>query len=79
MEALRQILRPHNRKIIITLPEILADNDEVEVIVLPKSEKKQKKGSLDIKKFRGALKIDLAVEEIADECQKMRDEWERDF
>jgi hypothetical protein len=77
MEALRQIVRPHNRKITITLPEILGDNEEVEVIVLPKGEKKQKKGSLDVKKFRGIwADRDIDVEK---DCKEMRQEWERDF
>jgi len=52
---------------------------KLEIIVLPYEGKEKKKKSFDPKKFKGAGKLDMTVEEIDSECRKLRDEWDRNF
>lgn len=78
MEALRIIQKPVNRKITIELPKSFGDED-VEIIVLPVVRANGKQDKIDSTQFRGAIKLDMSEEEIANECQKLRAEWERDF
>lgn len=79
MEALRIIKSPEQGKITIILPEELKAEKELEVIVLPVGGKKEIKKGFDPRKFKGAVKLDMSVEEIDRECRKVRDDWERGF
>ncbi len=53
MNALRQIVKPIDRKIIIELPEYFDEEKEFEVIILPSDVKKQ---TLSRKDFLGRWK-----------------------
>ena len=79
MEALRVLKKPENGAVTIALPERLKNHKELEIIVLPVEQKTETKKKLDPKQFYGAANLNMTIEEIAVECQKMRDEWERDF
>lgn len=95
MEAIRQIVKPHNHKITITLPNIFEDK-EVEVIILPSDEtintaakkdlKSTELNSTDLKstefdpeEYVGSLNTGLTIDKIDEECKKMREEWNRGF
>ncbi|NOY59535.1 MAG: hypothetical protein GXO75_11500 [Calditrichaeota bacterium] len=80
MEAIRIIKRPVNGEITIDLPASFT-NEEVEVIVMPvqKDRNITDESEFDPEKYRGALKVDMSIEQIEQECKKMRDEWDRDF
>lgn len=79
MEAIRITGEPKDGKITIDLPEELRDQKKVEIIVLPYEDEPKRRKGFDPTKFRGAVKLDMTVNEIAGECKKMRDEWERGF
>jgi len=79
MNALRVIQRPINGRITIDLPDEFLIQEEVVIIVLPYMEKPKQKKAFDPTEFRGAAKLNMTVEEIDQECRKLRDEWERDF
>ncbi|HUT63235.1 MAG TPA: hypothetical protein VMZ04_04675 [Anaerolineae bacterium] len=55
MEAFRTIQKAENGVVTVNLPENLK-NSEVEVIVLPAEEKKEKKKKFDPLKFKGIWK-----------------------
>jgi hypothetical protein len=79
MEALRYIEIPHDGRITIDLPEILRSKEKVEIIVLPYNDIIKKKKAFDPKKFRGAGKLKMTVDEIGRESKKLRNEWNRNF
>jgi hypothetical protein len=79
MEALRVLKKPENGTITITLPDKLKDQDELEIIVLPVEKKVKKKKDFDPRKYFGVAKLNMTIEEIDEECKKMRDEWDRGF
>jgi hypothetical protein len=79
MQAMRFVESPKEGKITIELPFELKTKEKVEIIVLPYEDKKKKKKAFDPKKFRGAGKLDMTVEEINRECRKLRDEWDRNY
>jgi hypothetical protein len=79
MVALRLVKSPENGRIIIDLPASLRREKKLEIIVLPfETEWKQKK-NFDPREFKGAGKLNMTIEEINQECKKMRDEWQRSF
>ena len=56
MNALRQIVKPIDRKIIIELPEYFDEEKEFEVIILPSDEFKTKKNRNDLfGKYKGKI------------------------
>ncbi|HEX9973960.1 MAG TPA: hypothetical protein VGD14_17955 [bacterium] len=79
MVALRIIKSPENGRIIIDLPVSLRREKKLEIIVLPFGTEQKQKTSFDPREFKGAGKLNMTVEEIDQECKKMRDEWERSF
>ena len=79
MEALRIVKRPFNGRITIDLPDEFPIQNQVEIIVLPYIEKKENKKKFDPREFFGAAHLNMTEEEIDQECQKLRDEWERNF
>jgi len=79
MEAMRFIETPQDGKVTIYLPYELKTQKKVEIIVIPYEDKGKKKKTFDPKKFKGAGKLNMTVEEIDSECRKLRDEWDRKF
>ena len=80
MVALRLVKIPENGRIIIDLPVSLRREKKLEIIVLPfETEQKQKKTNFDPREFKGAGKLNMTIQEIDQECKKMRNEWERSF
>lgn len=75
MEAIRQIVKPHNHKITITLPNIFEDK-EVMVIVLPNDDTLDTSTTTKFnpEEFVGIWSdTDIDVEKA---CKEMREEWE---
>ena len=79
MEALRIVAKPENGRIVIDMPEELKEEKAVEIIVLPYENHSRKGRKLDPKRFRGSGKLNMTVEEIDREFQKLTDEWNRGF
>jgi len=77
MKTIKRIKRNVKKTITIDLPDSMAGQD-VEVIVsaLGREGVRDKNDPMD---FYGKIKTGLSVEEIAEECRKMRDEWDRGF
>ena len=78
MEVLRLIKKPENGSIMIHLPDYLKNQKQLEIIILPIEERKITK-QFDPKEFYNTAHLNLTVDEIAEESQKMRSEWERNF
>lgn len=79
MVALRLVKSPKNNRIIIDLPVSLRREKKLEIIVLPFEAEQKQKAKFDPREFKGAGKLNMTIEEIDQECRKMRDEWERNF
>ncbi len=79
MVALRLVISPENGRIIIDLPVSLKQEKQLEIIVMPFDTGNKVKTNFDPREFKGAGKLNMNVEEIDQECKKMRVEWERSF
>lgn len=79
MEALRFVESTRNGKITINLPVGLRAKKKVEIIILPYEDNEKKKKAFEPTKFRGMGKLNMTVDEVERECQKLRDEWNRNF
>lgn len=79
MEAVRFVESPTGGKITIDLPIELKNKKKLEIIILPYEDKTKKPKTFDPTKFKGAGKLNMTVEEIDRECQRLRDEWDRGF
>ena len=79
MEAMRFVENPQKGYITINLPEELRSQKMVEIIVLPYEHKSIKKKNFDPTKFRGLGKLNMSIDEIDNECKRLRDEWNRNF
>jgi hypothetical protein len=81
MEAMRFVEHPKDGKITIDLPDSLKKKKKLEIIVLPyvPYEEKETKKAFDPRKFRGAAKLNMSLEEIDRQCATLRDEWERNI
>jgi hypothetical protein len=79
MEAIRITKKPKKGLITIKLPAELSNKELLEVIVLPVERSSAIKEAIDIKKLKGAVNLNMTVEEIEQECEKMRKEWNRGF
>jgi hypothetical protein len=79
MVALRLVISPENGRIVIDLPVSLKQEKQLEIIVLPFETEQKEKTNFDPREFKGAGKLNMTIEEIDQECKKMRDEWERRF
>jgi hypothetical protein len=79
MEALRIVQRPRNGRITIKLPEELRIKNKVEIIILPFEEEPKPQKRFDPREFKGASNLNMTIEEIDQECKKLRDEWDRGF
>lgn len=81
MNAIREIRYAVEDKLVIKLPEFLIGKD-VEVIVLRFENNPTQndfKRPFDPRKFKGAGNLNLSIDEVAEECRKLRNEWERNF
>ena len=79
MVALRLVKSPENDRIIIDLPVSLRREKKLEIIVLPFETEQKQKTNFDPREFKGTGKLNMTIEEIDQECKRMRDEWERNF
>lgn len=79
MEALRIVQKPHKGRITINLPEELRIQNKVEIIILPFEEETKPQKKFDPREFKGASKLNMTIEEIDQECRKLREEWDRGF
>jgi|GEM_PF-995444 len=79
MEAMRITQRPKKGLITIKLPERLSKTKLVEVIILPVEEDAPKKTIEDIRKLKSSIKMKMSLNEVEQECEKMREEWNKDF
>ena len=79
MEAMRITKKPKKGSITIKLPKELSDKELLEIIVLPVEENSVSDVTIDVKKLKGAVKLNMSIEEIEQECNKMRKEWNRGF
>jgi len=73
MKAVRKIIHPKNKTVNIQVPESFVDHD-VEIIILPSSEEKQKK-SFSPSTYYGIT--NQPASEIREDAAQLRDEWER--
>jgi hypothetical protein len=79
MEAIRITQKPKRGSITIKLPAELRKQELLEVIILPVEKIPVKKEVIDIKRLKGSVKLNMTVDEIERECEKMRDEWNKGF
>lgn len=79
MEALRIVQKPTKGKITIGLPEDLWIKSKIEIIILPFEDEPAPQKKFDPRKFKGASNLNMTIEEIDQECRKLRDEWDRGF
>ena len=79
MEAVRFVESPRGGKITIDLPIELKNKKKLEIIILPYEDKTKKPKTFDPTKFKGVGKLNMTLEEIDRECQRLRDEWDRGF
>jgi hypothetical protein len=78
MKTIKEIKRNVKKTITIDIPDSMTGED-VEVIIVPLRQDEPDNTSVKPSDFRGAIKTGLSIEEIAEECRKMRDEWDRGF
>jgi hypothetical protein len=79
MEAIRITQKPKRGSITIKLPAELRKQELLEVIILPVEKTPVRKEAIDIKRLKGSVKLNMTVDEIERECEKMRDEWNKGF
>jgi hypothetical protein len=79
MKAVRFVESPRGGKITIDLPIELKNKKKLEIIIPPYEDKTKKSKTFDPTKFKGVGKLNMTVEEIDRECQRLRDEWDRGF
>jgi hypothetical protein len=79
MEPIRIIHRPKDCFVTFQLPKPLIDQERIEIIVMPYKEKVKSKKKFDPREFKGAANLNMSIDEVDDECKKMRAEWNRDF
>lgn len=74
MQAIREIKKVTERKVTIDIPEDF-DANEVEVIVMPYNDVKEKEQDVDFSKYFGVMDIENVDEEI----DSIRNEWGREW
>jgi len=79
MVALRLVKSPKNGRIIIDLPVSFRQEKKLEIIIFPFETKQQRQENFDPREFKGVGKLNMTIEQIDEECKKMRYEWERNF
>ncbi len=78
MKTIKEIKRNVKKTITIDLPDSMTGED-VEVVIRKLESADAEETTYDPMDFYGKIKTGLSVEEIAEECRKMRDEWDRGF
>lgn len=78
MKTIKEIKRNVKKTITIDLPDSMTGED-VEVVIRKLESADDQEKTYDPMDFYGKIKTGLSVEEIAEECRKMRDEWDRGF
>ncbi len=79
MKALRIKQKPKNGLLVIHLPENFRKHELMEIIILPYEEETIPAKKIDVKKLKGSVDLNMTVEEIEHECERMRAEWNRGF
>ena len=79
MKVLRVTQKAKNGKLVIRLPEEYGKHDLMDIIIFPHSERPSSKSKIDVKKLKGSVNLNMTVEQIEEECRKMRSEWDRGF
>jgi hypothetical protein len=74
MNAIREIVKPVNNKIVIDIPVEFQNNKEFEVIILPSEEKKIKKSRKDLfGRYKGQIRISEDFNEPLDDFKEYMD------